>query len=119
MLPDSTMHRLINETSLSGLLNEKDREGAATRLKKSFIDSYKVVGTKMLLPNLIVVGFRSDMRSYGVIGAIYEKDDQIHQLVESGKKPKVIKCLDINKSAGVMQYKKLLLNFHRKFAHTL
>ena len=75
--------------------SEKDRERADTRVKEGFSDSYVVDSAKMLLPILIVVGIASDMPEDESISAICEKDEQLNQLVESGKTLEVVKCFDV------------------------
>ena len=82
------------------VFSERDRESAFTRPKKGLSDSYKIEGAKMLLPKLIVLGIPSDMPNDDVISAIYRKNEQISQLVESSQTLEVIKCWDIKKNQG-------------------
>ena len=60
----------------------------------------------MILPKLTVVGIPSDMPGENIISAICGKDEQINELVTSGKTLELIKCWDGKNNAGVMQSKK-------------
>ena len=65
-----------------------------------------VEGAKMLLPKLTVVGIPSDIPGDEIISAICEKDEQLNQLVDSGKTLEVAKCFDVKNNAGDIQTKK-------------
>ena len=53
--------------------SENDRERAVTRLIGKFSNSYVVKDAKMLLPQLPVVGFPSDMPGNEIVKVICEK----------------------------------------------
>ena len=72
--------------------SEKDRDSAVTRRKEGFSESYVIGGAKMLLPKLAVVGIPSDIPEDEIISAIFEKDEQHNQIVESGKTLEGEKC---------------------------
>ena len=78
-------------------------------VKEGFSESYLVEGAKILLPKLTVVGFPSDMRDDEIISAICKKNEQLNQLVESGKTLEVAKCWDNKNSAGITQYNKIAI----------
>ena len=52
---------------------------------EGFSTSYVVKGAKTLLQKLTVVGIPSDMPENEITSAICEKQEQLNQLVESGK----------------------------------
>ena len=54
-----------------------------------------------------------------IIDSICEKDEQLNQLVKSGKRFEAVKRWDIKNRAGDMQHKNLLLIVHRRFSCTL
>ena len=63
----------------------------------------------MRLPKLAVVGVPSDMLEDEIISDICEKNEQLNQLVESGKTLEVVKCRDMKNTEGDIQHKKFAI----------
>ena len=54
-----------------------------------------VEGAQMLLPKLTVVESPSDISEDEIISVVCEIDEQLNQMIDSGKALEVVKCLDI------------------------
>ena len=78
-------------------------------MKEGFSESYVVEEVKMLRQKLTVVGIPSSMLEDEIISVIYEKYEQLNQLVDSGETLEVAKFWDIKNSACNMQYKKVAI----------